>query len=260
MFFEKILNFFKEFQAPGYTLAETIFYSIILVTSLYLVFKIAEKLRISFDERLAVALAPYIALGSLLRVSRDLGFLPFIIFKTPLIYFFIFFFIAISLAISFLLQIKFKILFYKPFFLFGILTLTFPLALLTFVQMVNLEGIILVSLLFLPWLIIFKFIKWKVENKAITLIQLFDGTVTSTAIGFFGYGEQHWLPTIIISLFNPFLFIFVKLSVVVIILILLDKFCEKKELRNYIKLIIGILGAATGIRDFTCLSTFCIPH
>jgi uncharacterized membrane protein len=260
MFVKKVLSILEEFQLPGYSLPETIFYSTILIFSLYVIFKITKKLKISFDSKIAIAIAPYIALGSLLRVSRDLGFLPFQIFTTPWIYFLVFFLITISLALSFLIQMKFKIWLYKSLFLIGLVLLIFPLTFLISVGLINVKGVELILIFFFPWIILFRFVKWKIENKAVALIQVFDGTVTSIAINFFGYGEQHWLPNIIISTFGPFSFVFVKFFVVIIILIFLDKFCKKKELRNYIKLMIGILGSATGLRDFICLATFCSPY
>jgi uncharacterized membrane protein len=253
-------DFLKEFQSPGYSLPETIFYSIVLIAFLYAIFRIFKKMKIPFDKKLAITIAPYVAFGSLLRVARDLDFLPLVIFITPWIYLFVFSLFIISLAFSLFFQKKFKVWFYKPLFLFGVLFLIFPLSLLTFVKTVNLRGALLVLAFFLPWVILFRFVKWRTENKLVSLIQVFDGTTTATAINFFGYQEQHWLPTIIISTLTPFSFVFIKFFVVVAILIFLDRFCKEEELKNFIKLIIAILGAATGLRDFTCLTTFCIPH
>jgi uncharacterized membrane protein len=93
---------------------------------------------------------------------------------------------------------------------------------------------------------------------------MFDATTTVTAMTFFGYGEQHVLPTIFINLFSstlfgPFSFIVLKLIGVVPVLILIDKLSSDKEFNNYLKLAIGILGAATGTRDFSCLLSLCTP-
>ncbi|MDI6806864.1 MAG: DUF63 family protein [Candidatus Aenigmarchaeota archaeon] len=256
---ERIFNPYG-LQSLGYTLTETIIYSAVLLIFLYVIFKVIRKLKISFDKRFAIAIAPYVVLGGLLRVLRDLGFFISPILMTPWIYFFIFSLLIVTLLLSLFLQKRFKLLFFKPLFLVGILLAIFPLAFLTFVKTVNFYGIVLVSILFFPWIILFKVVRWSKENRAVSLVQLFDATTTSTAIHFFGYGEQHWLPSILISAFGPFSFVFVKLFVIVVILIALDRLCKEKELKNYIKLVVGILGAATGIRDFTCLATYCIPH
>ncbi|HDM05832.1 MAG TPA: DUF63 family protein, partial [Candidatus Aenigmarchaeota archaeon] len=68
------------------------------------------------------------------------------------------------------------------------------------------------------------------------------------------YTEQHPLPRFLMSFASPFSFIPIKLLIVTLVVILLDKYLEEKEFRNYIKLIIGILGAATGLRDFLRLA------
>jgi uncharacterized membrane protein len=47
-----------------------------------------------------------------------------------------------------------------------------------------------------------------------------------------------------------------KAVAIIAILILIDKFSKEKEYSNYLKLVIGILGAATSLRDFTRLVAF----
>jgi uncharacterized membrane protein len=80
---------------------------------------------------------------------------------------------------------------------------------------------------------------------------MFDATATFVAMNYFGYGEQHVLPRYIINLSGtPFSFIILKIIAIVLILIGIDKYSKDKEFNNYIKLIIGIIGAATGLRDF----------
>ena len=49
---------------------------------------------------------------------------------------------------------------------------------------------------------------------------------------------------------TPFSFVILKFIALVAVLFLIDKYSDDKEFSNYIKLIIGILGAATGIRGF----------
>ena len=90
---------------------------------------------------------------------------------------------------------------------------------------------------------------WKVENKIILLNHLFDSTTTTIAVSLYGYYEQHPLPNFLIRNFTPVSFILFKLVVVSLVLILLDRFEENTEFRNFLKLVIGILGAATGMRD-----------
>jgi uncharacterized membrane protein len=60
---------------------------------------------------------------------------------------------------------------------------------------------------------------------------------------------MHVLPNFLIESFGPISFIFLKAFVVFSVLILLDKFLKNGEERNFIKLIVGTLGASTGMRD-----------
>jgi len=115
----------------------------------------------------------------------------------------------------------------------------------------NFLGIEYILLWFTPWIIIFSLIKWPIENKSVSLLHLFDGTATFVSLQYFNYFEQHVLPRWIIGLTGtPFSFVVVKLVVIVLVLKVLDKNSSDKEFNNYLKLIIGILGFATGFRDF----------
>jgi uncharacterized membrane protein len=102
--------------------------------------------------------------------------------------------------------------------------------------------------------VILRFVKWSKENKIVTGLQMFDATTTFVALNYFSYWEEHVLPRFIINLSGtPFSFIILKIIAVVLILLGIDKYSKDKEFNNYIKLIIGILGAATGLRDFISL-------
>ena len=79
---------------------------------------------------------------------------------------------------------------------------------------------------------------------------MFDATNTFVALYFFGYNEQHFVPNIFISLFGPWIFIPIKAIAVIAALVLIDRYSDDKEFNNYLKLVIGILGGATSVRDF----------
>jgi len=68
-------------------------------------------------------------------------------------------------------------------------------------------------------------------------------------INFFGYEEMHVLPKIFIQSFGPISFVFLKAFVVFSILIVIEKLKGEKKVKEFIKLIIGAVGASTGIRD-----------
>jgi uncharacterized membrane protein len=243
-FLNPILN------AEGYNPINTTVYAIIFVIAAFLTFKLLKKMKVKIDRRLAIAVAPFVVIGSLFRVLSDARIVTSFIFVTPSIYFLIFAMTVITLFVSIYLQKRFNISYHKVMFIVGLTIASIALNLL---QIRNLYGAALDISFFIPWLIIFYFIKWNVASKTVASIQMFDATTTFTSLQFFNYREQHVVPNIFISLFGPFSFILLKAVAVIVILILIDKFSEEKEYANYLKLVIGIIGAATSLRDFTRL-------
>ena len=257
-----VVDYFLHPKKTGYDVPKTLTYALVLVLAVYLIYRLLRMLKIKIDRRLAVAIAPYIAFGGAIRVLQDAGLLHSYLFVTPGIYFFIFSIVLIILLFSLALEKKKSVPYFKTVFLCGLLLLTIALVQLT---PINLYGASLVLLFFFPWLFVFNLpiFKWDNSSKAAVLLQLFDATTTFVALNFFGpaflgskgFVEQHILPTFLINIFGPVSFIFVKLITVVTFLVLIDKFSTDKEFNTYLKLIIGILGGATGSRDFIALVT-----
>lgn len=248
---QELLDYFLWPKKTGYDVPKTFAYGIILVIAIYLIFKILKKLKIKIDRRLAVAIAPYVVWGAVLRVLQDAGILNSYIFVTPGIYFFVFIIIFSTILISLLFERKKGIPYFKPVFVIGILLVAFTLPFLSFV---NTYGLLLTIGFFLPWPLLFYFFikKWNLTNRIVTTIHMFDASTTAVALNYFGYYEQHILPTYVISILGPFSFIPLKLITIVAVLFLIDRFSDEKdrEFNNYLKLCIGILGGATGTRDF----------
>mgnify|MGYP000223940133 CR=1 FL=1 len=255
-----VVDYFLHPKKTGYDVPKTLTYALVLVVAAYLVYRLLKILKIKIDQRLAVALAPYVAFGGAIRVLQDAGLLHSYLFVTPGIYFFIFFVVLTVLLFSLALEKK-GLPYFKTMFVCGLLLLASTLPQLT---PINFYGAFLVLLFFSPWLFVFSpMIRWSKGNKAVVLLQLFDATTTFVALNFFGpaligskgFVEQHILPTFLINIFGPVSFIVVKLFTVVIFLVLIDRFSTDKEFNRYLKLIIGILGGATGSRDFIALLT-----
>jgi uncharacterized membrane protein len=167
---------------------------------------------------------------------------------TPGIWFLFFGITLVSIASSALIEKKFGIPYYKIMFVTGFI-LAAPL--LGMIQFRNFMALVYISLWFLPILIILKFIKWTPENKFLTALHGFDSITTFVSMEYFGYEELHVLPRFVINLTGtPFSFVILKLTVIVSILILLDKYSQDEELKKFVKLMIGILGIVPGTRDF----------
>lgn len=244
------LDYFLFPKKTGYDMPKTMTYGIVLVLVVYLIYGMLKRLKIKADQRLALAVSPYVIFGGTIRVLEDAGLLNSWLFITPGIYLFVCFIVITILFVSLLLEKKAGIPYFKPVFMLGLFMAGISLG---FIKPVNFLGAGLVFSFLLPWVFIFKFVRWGTSNKAVTLVHTFDATATFVALQFFGYLEQHVVPTALITLFSPLSFIFLKIAVVVVVLILVDRFSDDREFSNYLKIVIAILGGATGFRDFISL-------
>jgi len=235
-------------NTTGYTTESTTIFAVILIIAVYVIFKALKFLKIKIDKRLAIAVVPYVILGSSLRVLKDSGMIENCLFQTPEIYFFVFGITFSLLIITTIIERKTHISYYKIMFIVGLILIG---PVLGIIQYRNFIGIGYVIVYLIPWIILLKLIPWLTENKIVTGLHTFDGTVTFVSLNYFGYYEQHVLPSFIINLFGtPFSFVVLKFIALVTVLFIIDNYSTDKEFNNYIKLIIGILGASTGTRDF----------
>ena len=254
-FLEKIEEYFFQPKASGYDVPKTMTYALVLVAAVYGIYMLLRRIGVKADARLAVAVAPYVVLGAAARVLKDAHALPdSFLFVTPMIYVLVFAVTFAVLLASLLAQRRFGIAYHKPLFLAGVLMLPFALARL---PAGNMQAALPALVLFAPWALGSRFVKWSTENKIVTLTHLFDSTVTAVAMQFFGYSEQHVLPTALIGAFGPFSFVAIKLAAIVAVLVAIDRLtgkdAESRDFAGYVQLVIGILGAATGTRVFITL-------
>jgi len=261
MEFKDIIEYFLAPKKTGYDIPKTLTYAFILIIAVYLIFKLLKRAKIKVDRRLVIAVLPFILFGSTIRVLEDLGMISSFMFVTPGIYFLVFFIIISVLTISMLIEKKRGIPYFKIPFVTGFILFFLSFA---FLRPSNLHGLFLSAVFFIPWPLAFFFVKkWSLTNRIVASVQMFDSVVTFVALNFFGQGvlegfgfyEQHVIPTFLINLFGPFSFIIVKLIAVVAVLFFIDRFSDDREFNNYLKLIIGILGLATGTRDLLALLT-----
>jgi len=252
LFSKNNIEYFLTPKESGWDFFNTTVYSVILVAAAYAIYRILKRIKVKIDERLAIAISPYIIFGGFVRVIKDAGALQSYIFQTPGIYVFVSSVFFAVFLVSMLLQKKFKIEYYKTAFVIGVFLLPSLILQLTYPR---LYAVTFVAALLFPWFLLFKFIRWHTSNKIVTILHMFDATATYVSMSFFGYLEQHIVPTIFINTFGPISFVFLKIIVIVGVLYTIDKFFgDDREFCLYIKLIIGILGAATGTRDVITLA------
>jgi uncharacterized membrane protein len=271
-----IYNFFvKPIISPetqGYNLVNTSIYITLLIVACAVIYIILNK-KIRFDTKFFVSIIPYILFGVSMRVLMhqiESGNLiieginktatPFEVgfwFFTPGIWILTFLLVVIGLIIS-SVQTKIK---YRRLFLFGLI-ISIPILLFNFLKFNNIlaflltgAAIIIVSIALAK--LIDKYTKYKILDDKLNLFiimgQAIDGIASSVAIAFFGFTEQHVLSSIVLGA-NPLFFVILKLLLAVLICWSLDDYLkdnkhtkERANLIAFIKVIIAILGFATGL-------------
>ena len=253
----------------GYNIVNTVvLISIMLIACCIIYFVLRKKVTFNYD--FLIAMIPYILFGIRMRVIMhqiEAGILSLpSIFKTanPLELGFWFFtpgiwILTFSLVvIGLLIGEIWKNLKTKRVLYFGIIIMILPL-LFNFSQFNNWTIFILVGLLILGisygiYYLIDKFTKYKIRkdkiNFLIILGQGIDGIASAIAIAFFSFSEQHVLSNILMNI-HPGLFAGVKLIIAVLICYSLDDYAreqpKRKNVLKFIKIIIAILGLATGL-------------
>ncbi|MBR9682280.1 MAG: DUF63 family protein, partial [Candidatus Aenigmarchaeota archaeon] len=239
-----------------YTLEATIAYGLILVVAVLGIYKLLQKLNVKIDKNFFIALIPFIIFGGWTRALRDHALYEGWWWCSPPIYFMIFAITFLTLLGAIYLDRKFKIPYHKTAFVVGIVLLLYNL---TLTQITNLFAVQMILGITAGWGILFYIIHrmkpklLSLENTAIMLAHLLDASATYTALTYFGYYEQHVLPRFLITMFGPLVMFPLKIIVVGVVLYFLDKE-EDKFLRNFLKIIVLILGLALGIRDLLTVS------
>ena len=86
-------------------------------------------------------------------------------------------------------------------------------------------------------------------NSALLSSHMLDSAATFVSVAYFGYYEQHPVPRLFIEAIGPWTFFILKLAVLIPSLYIIDRYSEKGEFRDFLKIIILILGLAPGLRD-----------
>ena len=181
------------------------------------------------------------------------------LFCSPPIYFFIFAVTWASIFLGLLIEkkTKKKYTYDKTMLAVGSLLVLYDL---TLIDITNWTGFMIIVGIVSTWAIIFFTLshfkpKWLSSiNAGILVSHMLDASATFTALTFFGYYEQHVLPTFLINIFGPWIMFPLKISVVWIVLYIIDSSKEDKNMKNILKIMILILGLALGLRDLLTVS------
>jgi len=256
-------------MVQGYNLVNTSVLIILLVIACAIIYFVLRK-KVVFNKDFLISMIPYILFGISMRVIMhqiEAGLLitPWIIksanpleigfwFFTPGIWLLTFSLVVIGLLIGKV----WKKLNTKRVLYFGIIIAIIPL-LYNLSRFDNWLWFIATGtlILFVSYLICYlvnRFTKYKIlkdkTNFFIVLGQGIDGIASTIAITFFSFSEQHVFSNMLIEI-NPVLFAGIKLLIAILICWSLDDYLKDnqkhKNFVGFIKVIIAILGLATGL-------------
>ena len=239
----KILEYLFQPLKEGYTLPKTFFYVFLLSISLYLIYLLIEKFKIKINKFFILSILPFLFFISALRVYQDLGIYDSLLLVTPWIEVLFFFTLFLSYSFALLLQKLLNLDHLKVFFLVG-----FFLFSLTFVNLPlkNPLPLFYVFIFLSPWILLTKPF-FSNEDFMIIISHMLDANSSFVANHFFHLEEKHVVAIHLFAL-NPFLFIFLKFLLVVFVIFLVNKL-QDKNLKNYIKLILLLLGLGPALRN-----------
>lgn len=255
----------------AYTIVDTLTYAIILIVSVYLVYKWLIRAGIEIDRDFILAIIPYVVLGGFLRVVEDTGIIPYpyyVLLITPLIFFSIFFYAIIVLVISRVLEKRNVIRDYHRGFAWGgVIACAITLIPLiwygiTYTQinlfvMSVILGVACVSALSV-WAFIRYILKWDYVDdilyKLLVFGHMLDASATSFGIDLheMTYVEQHVVGSALIEATGTAFSMFgLKLIVVIPAIYILQIYRQEgnRQLFHLIILAMIMVGLAPGIRD-----------
>ncbi|MBU7014606.1 MAG: DUF63 family protein [Theionarchaea archaeon] len=236
----------------GYNWVNTLTYGIILVIASYAVYTYLRN-KITMDRHFYYSVGLFVLVGGSARVLKDMGVSESYILVTPLIFFLIFAITFLSLVILVRVagQNYYKFLAAEAVLLFAVIV-----GILAYhAEAFNWKGLvyIVVTAVLVTGVVYYlsKFLNLDFITGNIEIMggHMLDASATSFGLAMFGYFEQHMLPGILIRWFDtPFVMFPLKIVVVGIALSFVEDI-EDDGYKNFIRLIILILGAAPGLRD-----------
>lgn len=245
-----------------YNLVNTITFAVLALAAAWLLYKGLKKLGVKYGAEFNYGVLAYVAFGAVLRVVVDAKILPreinilgipLFLFVTPGIYIVTFLILAVCLLAA--LKTKKPMQNFRNIGIALTLLALLPLAAARIQAMqidvfaIPLLAIALTAGFVWLWKKTFKK-ELGVVEKLVFFGQVLDGSATFYGINFKGYGEQHVLGNAIIGAFNNAItFLVIKILFAAAAVYFLSKE-EKQDEKNFIALIITIVGFGPGLRDF----------
>lgn len=262
-------------QNGWYNPINTIVYSVLLIIGVYFVYRLLRKLDIHIDRNFFLAILPFIVWGSSTRVLHDAAYAGALspglnafynspIFPTPGSYIITFVLALVVLLVSLLIQRFGRFPYWKAMFGIGAVLCIINFIMIPFVNYYAMALIIKVTGLWAAVFFASRYVFTKkplskaiphfkdlfsVSNCGILAAHFLDATATVTALSLFGYLEQHVVPRMFFPFMGPAAMFFLKIAVVLPVLWIVDRYADDGDFKNFLKIVILILGLAPGLRD-----------
>jgi len=254
-----------------YNIVDTSTYAIILVISVFLVYRWLRRSGVALDEPFVIATMPFVVLGGLLRVVEDTGMigsdLRFLL-VTPLIFFVVFFVAAGALVLSRFLEKKGLIPHFLSFYrntgigaavLVALLLAGFGLTVTTIDPVVLAAILLLAAATSLAVMALLQLgFRWEYAKDPLYRLliagQMLDASATGYGISFgpLPYQEVHVVGSALIRWTGTSFSLFpLKLLVVIPAIYVLELYRREgnREFANLVLLAMIVVGLAPGVRD-----------
>jgi uncharacterized membrane protein len=256
---------YQDKYAP-YNAYNTIVYAIIAIIAVFLLYKAFRKAGITINKEFFKAIIPFVLFGSILRVAEDAHLAPRAVevagitlfpFVTPGIYILTFLLFGVSMVASLKLYGPGE-KFAKAVRAFGVglSTAAFVVSLPAIVKLANAVPFLAITglacLVWYAFKIVWKKrgLKTSFAEESVVFAQALDGSATFVGVGLLGYSEQHIVGNAIFSLFGgPWAFLALKIAFALVVVELVRKEKIGDGEKNYLLLLVMILGLAPGLRD-----------
>ncbi|HUK38223.1 MAG TPA: DUF63 family protein [Methanomicrobiales archaeon] len=256
-----------------YNIVDTSTYAIVLVLSVYLVYRWLRRSGVALDEPFIIATIPYVVLGGLLRVVEDTGMISSdlkYLLITPLIFFVVFFIAGGSLVLSRILERKKLIPRFLSFYggIGGGLSVATALLLGWFgLTRTTVDPVVLGSILLIAaatslavMALLQLVFRWEYARdplyRLLVIGQMLDASATGYGIDFgpIPYQEVHVVGSALIRWTGTAFSLFpLKLAVVIPAIWVLEIYRREgnREFANLVLLAMIVVGLAPGVRDLT---------
>lgn len=240
--FEKIVEYFLNPKAEGYTLSKTFIYSIFFLAIAYIVFKLIKKYNIRVNEKLIASFIPYIILGSSLRVLEDYEILESLFLVTPWIQIvFILPFIGFIFACKKFEQKTLE----KSVFIVSTILLAIVI---NFVPIRNFKALQYISILIFILILAIKLVKTAPINKILAFSIFFEFLITIINVKVFGFYEQHLITRYMLDNI-PVLYPITRIAFLFLLIKILDSYYKDEVPKNYVKVVFTVISLMIGFRN-----------